>query len=475
SLAPVRAVSVCLGDSVVLTATAGLSAYSWSPTTGLSSGAVANPTASPAASSTYTLIATDANGCRDTVSTVVTVNNLSLSPINPLSVCRGDSVTLTTQSGLSAYVWSPSSGLNSTTAFAPMASPAASCTYTVLAIDANGCRDSAQVLVTVNALDLTSSSDTSICIGGTASLQSTPGLALYTWLPVTGLSAANVANPSASPAATTTYTVLALDANGCRDSARIVVTVNTLNLLAGPDTGICPGESVQLYATPGLNSYSWTPASGLSSSTQASPVCTPGQSTVYTLTATDNNGCSNSVSVPVTVYDRPVAAFEFMPQAPSLLLPDVQFSNASVGATSWYWDFGDGSTSAGTNPVHAYDSAGTYTVWLLVSNDGGCLDSTKRVIEVKSDYAIWLPNAFTPNSDGRNEIYRSESFNILFEELLVFNRFGEVVFRSTSPTAGWDGTYQNTLSPEGTYVCLIRYRDPDKVFHEKSQHFSLIR
>ena len=475
TLSTIPNVAICDGFSSTLQADPGLSSYSWSPAIGLSSTNSANPDAAPASTTTYTLVATDVNGCMDTILTTVTVNRLVLPPIPSSSICIGQSTVLNALAGLNSYSWTPSTGLSSTTLSNPTASPQSTTFYTLVATDANGCQDTIGTTVTVNSLVISVSSDTSICIGGIATLNTTPGLASYSWAPLNGISNGNGSTTNAGPDSSTTYTITATDANGCTDEATVLVTVNTLNLFAAPDTGICPGETVQLRSTPGLVTYLWSPSIELSSANIADPIATPVQTRNYTVTATDTNGCSNSKTITVTVYDRPRADFEYSPVEPSLYLPQVSFIDLSTGANAWWWTFGDGSDSQTQYPVHLYDSAGSYPVTQVVSNINGCRDSISKVLRMKSTYSFWLPNAFSPNNDGANEFYKAEAFNIQFEQLMVFNRFGEVLFISNRLEEGWDGNYLGAPAQEGTYVCLVRYRDPDNMSQEISKAFSLIR
>jgi len=467
--------AICRGDSALLITSPGLVDYVWSPASGLSSISTYNPFALPLTTTTYTLVATDANGCTDSISTTVTVNGPDLlSPGNPL-ICAGDTTVLITTPGLAGYSWNPVAGLSSANVFNPAAAPAATTTYTLIATDVNGCMDSMTTTVTVSSPVINISSDTSICSGGQATLYATPGFSSYSWSPQDGLSSGSGNVAIAQPDSSAIYWVIALDSAGCtaRDSVRVLVSpVNALTL---SDTGICPGEQVQITSSSGFVAYSWSPPTGLSSAFISDPVASPGSSRVYTLTATDTNGCTVSNSMMISVYDPPEAGFSFTPDKPTDLTQGVAFTDLSADAESWLWDFGDGTGSVLQYPVHAYDSAVSYLVWLTVTNRQGCRDSIMKQVEFKRSSAIWLPDAFSPNGDGKNDYYTMESFNAIFQELIVFNRLGELLFTGKDPASGWDGTYLGADSPAGTYVCVVRYADLNRNTQELVKHFSLIR
>lgn len=475
SLSAVQSAAICLGGTTTLNADPGLVSYNWNPTTGLNSATVFNPVAAPVVTTTYNLTATDANGCTASTSATVTVNQLTLTPIPNQAICIGTPTVINADPGLSIYSWSPVVGLSNPSSGTTVASPAATTTYTLNATDANGCTASTSTTITVNSLNINVSSDTAICIGNAASLSVTPGLTTYVWTPGIGLSNPLASGTIASPAVSTTYSITATDANGCSDTDSIRITVNSLNLIAGPDTGICPGETVQLYSTQGLTTYRWTPSTGLSANNIFNPVAGPAQTKTYTLTATDINGCTDTQNVTIKVFDQPRAQFTFSPENPSDFNPQVYFNDMSFGATQWLWSFGDGNMSNISNPMHIYDSAGVYTIYLTVSNDEGCTDSILKTIEVISDFALWLPNGFSPNEDGLNDFYRADGFNIEFIEMAVYNRFGERIFYTNRFEEGWNGIYLDQPSQVGTYICQLRYRDPKKNPKEITKYFSLIR
>ncbi len=375
--------AVCVGLSTTLNGTGGVS-YSWSPVAGLSDPAIFNPVATSAATTTYTLTVTDANGCTDTDDMIVTVNPLPPASAGPdMPVCTGSSVTITASGG-TQYLWTPVTELSNANVAAPVCTPTAARTYTVTVTDVNGCVATDDMDVTINPLPIANAgADVTICQNSTTTLGASGGVS-YSWSPVTGLSDPLIVNPDASPAATTTYTVTATDANSCSstDDVDVIVTPSA-PVNAGIDGEACLGGSVSLSATGNGVSFSWSPALGLDNANIATPVATPASTTQYTVTMTDANNCTSSDDVTVTINPIPVAAFSAASVCNGIPTVFTNQSTVSSGTIATYnWDFGDGNTSAVTSPSNTYSLPGTYSVQLDIVSDKGCVNSTTQNITV---------------------------------------------------------------------------------------------
>lgn len=367
--------STCDGLSVQLIATGGIT-YTWSPAGTLSNSNISNPVASPVTTTTYTVTVTGANGCSATAQIQVTVNPLPTANAgNDVVICGGNSTTLSATGGVT-YLWSPPTGLSSVNISNPDASPSLTTTYTVTVTDVNGCTDSDQITVTVNAPSADAGPDVSICQGSSTTLSGT-GAGTYTWGPSTGLSATNIPNPVASPVSTTTYTLTVTDTNGCIGTDDVSVTVNpNPTAIASNDTAICLFQSVTISAQGGV-SYSWSPVTGLSSSTVSNPVASPTSSITYTVTVTDINGCTDSESVLITVNNLPSADAG----------NDVSFCSGlsanlnATGGVSYQWSPSTGlSSTVVSNPVASPASTTTYTV--TVTDGNGCQASDDVIVTV---------------------------------------------------------------------------------------------
>ncbi len=367
--------AMCIGDTATLTA-AGATSYSWSPATGLSCANCAQPVANPTSTTVYTVTGVGAGGCSDTAMVSVTVHPLPVLTVPSQSICYGFSVQMQA-AGAASYVWTPSGSLTCVGCSNPIASPLTTTTYTITGTSAAGCVNSTQATVTVNAPPVISvSNDQTICLGDAVSLQAS-GANSYSWSPATGLSCTICPNPSASPSATTTYTVIGADANGCKDTGQVKVTVNPLPVVdAGPDAMICRLNSTQLQAT-GALSYSWSPSASLSCSQCANPVATPSINTVYTVTGTDANGCVNTDNVSVGLHpDAQIVA-----NGDTTLCEGQRLQLSVTGGVSYTWHPSSGlSCVTCSNPLVQPSNSTIYTVVGVDIN--GCLDSDQVNVHV---------------------------------------------------------------------------------------------
>ena len=201
------------------------------------------------------------------------------------------------------------------------------------------------------------------------------------------------------------------------------------------------------------------------------------------LEITSPEGCSTIYNLDdlVCVYPEPTASFSVTPQILTTLNPTANFTNTSIGNATQTWSFGDDSGTTGSlNPSHTYPSEmGYYVVSLTVANSNGCLDSISQTILVDNQVIYYVPNTFTPDGDLFNETFKpvfTEGFDVYNYNLLIFNRWGEIIFESNNAKHGWDGTYGGQLCPSGTYVWQIRYKENGKDRHQEIRgHFNLMR
>ncbi|MDX2001366.1 MAG: PKD domain-containing protein [Chitinophagales bacterium] len=374
--------SICAGRTLTLggnptgTGAPGLT-YQWSASTGTSPAAVANPVASPTITTTYTVTVTSSNGCTATDQIIVTVNQapvISISPSTP-SYCTGGSTTLTA-SGASTYTWNPATGLNATYLATVTANPTVTTTYTVTAISSNGCSATQQVTVTVNPPPIVNvnPSNPAICVGGSVSLAAS-GASTYSWTPATGLNTTTGATVIASPAATQLYTVTATDANGCTATKQVTVTVNALPAVSATASqlAICNGQSTTLTASGGA-SYTWTPATGLNTTTGATVIASPTVTTTYIVTGSSGLNCQDTGVVTVTVH--PPTVVNVTPSSPAYCAGGATNLTAS-GATSYSWSPSTGLSATNLATVTANPTVTTtYTITGIDAN--GC-SGTKQV------------------------------------------------------------------------------------------------
>ncbi len=344
SIAPTNP-GICLGESVTLTASGGVS-YSWN--TGDNTAQI---TVSPASNTTYIVIVIDANGCTAIASETVTVNTQPVAAITPASpaICAGESVTLTASGG-TTYLWS---GGENTAAIS--VSPVSNTTYSVTVFNGSNCSADASVSVTVNNAPTANISPATaeICSGGSITLTASGGVS-YAWN--TG---DNTAQITVSPTSNTTYSVIVTDANGCTATTSRTVTVNALPTasIAPANPGICVGESVTLTASGGV-SYSWNTGDNTAQITVS-----PASNTTYIVIVIDANGCTAIASETVTVNTQPVAAIT--PASPAICAGESVTLTAS-GGTTYLWSGGENTAAISVSPV----SNTTYSV--TVFNGSNC-------------------------------------------------------------------------------------------------------
>ncbi|MBU2019601.1 MAG: gliding motility-associated C-terminal domain-containing protein [Bacteroidetes bacterium] len=162
----------------------------------------------------------------------------------------------------------------------------------------------------------------------------------------------------------------------------------------------------------------------------------------------------------IVVYPKPKADFEVDSYEKSYLDPSFQFTNLSTGGFFNAWDFGDGSKSKLINPQHTYTNFGNMLVQLLVTSANGCTDLIEKQLRITFEYALYVPNAFTPNQNNRNEFFKTQGIGISDEDfnLLIFNRWGEVVFDTKDKDQAWDGTYASKIVQDGTYTWKVQFK-----------------
>lgn len=458
-----------------------------------------NITAANLCAGTYQLKVTDGNNCKDSVNVTISQPVPIILTTNPdTEICNGSSATLTTSiiggtPGYS-YTWSPGTNGNS-----PMISvtPSVNTTYSVIVRDSRGCLSNiATVGISIKAPLTISANNATICLGSNTIISTVPsgGIGTYTinWSPGTGLGSTNGQNIVANPSVTTVYSITIND--GCSTTSSSQVTVNVLpvpvvSIASTASVGCAPlcvtltDNSIVSNGT--IVSTQWNIAGLGSANTPTANYCfdTPGNYSV-SVTATSLQGCSTTVVFPnyITIYPNPVADFE-MPTNVSILNPLVQFTDQSIGATSWNWNFGDqysnseNQTSTAQNPSHFYENQGTYCVNLMVTNIHGCVGDTTKCLDILPEFTIYVPNAFTPDEDNLNDVFTAIGINIIEFEMYIFDRWGEEIYHTKDITKGWDGKVKNgsQIAKQDVYVWKITAKDIFEDYHYLTGHVTLIK
>lgn len=392
------ATSICRNDTAAISAAGGVT-YTWLPAAGLSSTSISNPLANPTSTTNYTVTVSD-GVCSKIDSVLITVNQLpNVDAGANAAYCVGDSVQLNA-SGADSFVWFPTSNLSNPVISNPysVAQVSSSTTYTVTGVNAStGCVNIDSVLIIANPLPIANAGvDTSFCAGGNVTLNAS-GVGTYSWLPVTNISNSTIANPVVNPPANTQYTLTITNAFGCSDKDTIAIVVHALPTVdAGANGFTCPNVPRNLNATVTGNGpfvYSWLPAGTLNDATIEDPISTVSGATTYTLTATDNFGCSRTDVVTVAVYT--VATVVVSSSQGSVCPGSTTILTATGTPSSYTWTpSGLVSTPNASSTVATPTVTTTFTVNYTSPGAGSCVSSNTITVST-----LTAPVATVNNSE----------------------------------------------------------------------------
>jgi gliding motility-associated-like protein len=461
----------------------------------------------------YTVTVTDNNGCFSTALAQILEPSAVQAFINaPDTICYGEQLQLFANGGggtqpYTSFDWT---GGVTTTGQGPILDTlTVSTLYNVMVTDDNGCTAFATHTVTVRAQPAFTVADQTICQGELATL--TPANLTggnpsnpftFIWGEVD-----NVTNPTsytglgtfnpytASPADTTHYAVY-VD-NLCASSDTVYASINVndtaiVRILSNTQIG-CPILMVDFKADslggPGVNdgnSYLWDFGNGAVGAGDSTFFAYNTSGTYdVTLTVTTANNCVSTVVEPgwVTVHPVPFADFTTDPTPPivTLLNPTIEFINQSTGNDfANDWTFGDGEISILSDPEHTYQDTGFYDVVLVVTNIQGCMDTATQTVRVKPDFFFAIPNTFTPDGDGINDIFIPGALELTGGtdrnyNFYIFDRWGELIYEAHQMSDGWDGTYKGKIVKNDTYVWRIEVTDMEGTIHKYTGHVNVLK
>ena len=456
--------------------------YSWSP------GGNTTTSLSGLSTGTYEVTVTDITGCSQTQFVQVSQPAmLTLSSTGAATLCNAQSANLAAQAAGGtppyAYTWSTGAAGSSITV-----TPNQSTVYNVDVTDANGCTTLGQTLsvVVLPPLQVVATGSDTVCLGNSVTLQATAtggdGNYNFSW----NNGAAAGSSVSVTPTADSIFTVTLLDGCGqpVTDQVNIIVRPGpvvdfTPQLISGCTPVIVNFND--LSVAPNGSNYFWN-FGDQQTSTLNSPSHTYTQPGTYdvSLTVSSGNGCADTYTVPqlVNVYPYPIAGFTPSSTELSLLDPLVTFANSSSGAVGYQWNFGDGSPLDFTaDPIHQYEDTGTYTVILQVTNTAGCIDTISVQIRIEESFAIYIPNAFTPNGDGVNDGFIAFGIGIVKYDMFIIDRWGLPIFHSTKMDEPWNGTVHNKdeICQNDVYEYVIRATDTKGQVRRYVGHVTLVR
>ncbi len=405
------------------------------------------------AASAYLVTVKDANGCTDTTTVVIqqTGNpSIAVNAANAKCIVNDGSIAASATGGLQPYLFSID-----TVNFQPgnLFNNLGPGNFTVTVKDAAGCTDDTTVTITNVCVSLTADAIADTCqqMKGQITAAGSGGVAPYEYaINGPGFQDSGVfANLAAG-----NYTVIVKDAQNTRDSVQL--TVDNIGLpvtvSAGADVTICEGEKTQLHGTTNGSVYAWVPANTITDPSVTDPFVSPLSTVTYILNAS-NGTCSGSDSVIVFVQPgpKPFAGNDTtaLVNEPVRLMA-VDLNNS--GAVSYSWSPATGLDNvAVSNPVAILSADITYTVTL--TSAAGCTATDDIHIKVAKGPEIYVPNAFTPNGDGLNDVFKANPVGLSrFVIMQVYNRWGQLVFSTTDPKQGWNGYFKGALQPADVYI-----------------------
>lgn len=472
---------VCKGDiaTITYTGTASPSAnYFWSFDGGsVVSGSGQGPyTVSWSTAGTYncTLTVTE-NDCPSTITTVQQiVDPPPHANFGFADVCLNQVMGLTDLSSfaggtITAWEWDfgDSSPLNNTQNPGYTYTNAGTYIVSLIVSNNNGCKDTVTKSVIVHALPDADFSSSNVCDGSflqftSLSTISNPGIIQVSSWDFGDGSSGNNPNASHLYPAAGSYVVQLLNVSnfGCSDSVSktSIINPNPVVSFSANDTIGCQPLCISFQNSStvltGANvQWIWNIDDGTPlTDSQSVDHCYTNDSVNtlkffnVTLTVTSDSGCVSTLTKNnyITVYPDPIANFTAQPETATIIDPVISIKDLSVGASHWNWNFGDGSapfiTNLGTTPPpHAYGDTGTYVITLITSTQYNCSDTTYQQIIIEPDFVFYVPNAFTPDGDGVNDIFSGKGIFIKEFKMNIFDRWGNMIFVSEDINIPWDG------------------------------------
>jgi gliding motility-associated-like protein len=408
------------------------------------------------------LIVTTSTGCKDSIKKVLTIVDKPPIALNfrDTLICNGDSLELNA-SGSGIFTWHSSTGMINTNGNTLLVHPGKTSIY-IVSLNDNGCinTDSCKVNV-VDFVTLKANNDTIICANDPAHLACiTNGLSI-SWSPVTGLADPFSFTTLARPDTTTTYSIRSTIGH-CSNTAQVNVKVVPLPMVnAGVDTTICFQSVALLHGATTGNKFNWSPGSLVTDSNKLAISVHPPESMYFVLSATDNKGCPKTASD--TVFIRMLPEIKaFAGNDTSIVSGQPLQLNAS-GGVGYQWSpaFNLSSTSIYDPIATFYEPVNRIIYKVQVYNEAGCNDSAFIAIRVfQSEPIIFVPNAFTPGNDGKNDILRPIAAGMSkIEYFRIYNRWGRLIFETTQNGRGWDGTINGSVQGTQSYVWEVKATD----------------
>lgn len=467
---------VCVGatliTSVVCAPTSTIVSYIWNAQNFNSpSQFPVRPNSTANFSGNYTVQVTDVHACNNTAVLNVNILNKPVITVTGDTVCLYQSARMLAN-GANTCTWMNLYGLagNGTTLTIPNANSVSPIIYTVTGTALNTCTSVATgnlhtyPLPTVTAV----TEPTNAACANSQFTFSAYGAQSYTWQGPANFKTLGQEIKWQVPHSgfSGDYEVKGVDAHGCAGRANFKLLIHPLpdaGLTGGPFSAcvpFCGSYSLVQYNTGApIVQTKWLLNQQASFSGNFKRCFDNAGNYVLNGSYTDANNCSSTTTLQIHAAEKPLAKMNIVPEHPVESGEPVQFQDLSEGnlINTWQWSLFDAKQNKTTlykiqHPAHFFENSGTFMLALVVKNTEGCSDTTIKMIQVEDDFLVFVPNAFTPNNDGRNEQFSAVLRGQKFFGMQIFDRWGHEIFSTSDLATGWDGTYKNTACPEGVYT-----------------------
>lgn len=497
--------SLCAGDSIQFTdesaSNSGVSQWQWQFGNSTSSN-LQNPETVYTNGGFYNveLMVTDGNGCVHDTSEVIEVGYIPDVSFTPNIACFGDTTwfidhTTVQGSTISDWYWLFGDDQSTSTLESPghLYSSFGTFTVSLVATSAFGCQSAHTQNITVVGPPVASFTSDPVCENEEVlfidqSVSDYGVIDQWEWTFPSEQSFSQNPTILASSTGQMDVSLKVTSEYGCSDSINRTVYINPnpeVDFFADSTEGCEPFSvnfnSLSTLSSGNISTYTWTFGDGDTVTSESSISHTYEWSGLFdvTLTVVSDSGClgSRKINNYIKVVEPPIANFSVSDHVLSEYDPVVYFNDSSVNGTTWFWEFGDDSTSSMVNPIHEYANYGDYTVVLWVENSLGCIDSTSEVISITPEFSFFVPNAFTPNGDGYNDRFNGKGVNVLEYEMYIFDRWGEQIYFVGSLEDSWDGTFKDTGKEvkQDVYVYKIKLKDVNMNRHDYHGKVVLLR
>lgn len=444
--------------TATVTASGGVVPYTYNWNT---SPAQTTTTATTLTAGTYIVSVTDNNNCTNSDTIVITQPQaISFETEDIAKTCRGENngiaIIKNIAGGIAPYSisWNTNPAQTSDTV-----KKLASGNYQVVVTDVNGCTQNGNVTITeFPETNITASPDQRICQNKSIAL-SVSGAATYVWQPSTSLSCSTCDNPVASPKVNTTYNVIGTDINGCKDTASTSVVIITKGtVMVGADREICPGNTVALEAEGGTD-YEWSPNLWIDDKHSNKPMASPDTTIRYRVIIKQADCYADTLYQTVKVYPMPTV--DLGPDIDAFVGEEILLKAITSNTKNIQWT---PVTNLSCNNCYSTKAVvnNNITYKAIVYNEIGCTDEDDIRIKVTCDgSSLFIPNTFTPNKDGVNDVFYPIVKGIsTLSYFAVYSRWGEKIFevrniKTNDPKYGWDGTFKGQELPPDVFVYMI--------------------